>query len=337
MLRFGVIGLGDIAVTEHLPALERNKNAVIAGISTRNAERLQEIKAKYKVPFATSDYKELLSREDIDVVIVATPPWVTPEITKEALLAGKDVLCEKPVAMTIEEAKEMKETALKTGRKLMVGMCHHNDVILEKLRSWVSSDRIGHPLLLRVSIYDEKWDPEENPEHYERLFNTLKYGSPSIHEGPHIFDWLHVLTGQEIKSLTSYGYKSREEFPAQNYDITMLQYENGDVGKVEIGWFLKQFPGYTFEAVGPYGIASMNSYERSAKLTLDGVTEEFFETSGRDWLTHDFDRQTERFIRTVEDNLEVDPDIDDAIYTMRVTDAIRESMKTGRTVELAKE
>ena len=334
MLRFGVIGLGDIAVSEHLPALERNKKAVIQGISTRNIERLEEIKQKYNVPFATTDYRELLAREDIDAVIIATPPWVTPGITIEALNAGKNVLCEKPVAMTIEEALKMKEAQKITGKKLMVGMCHHNDVILERMHKWLSEGRIGSPVMLRVSIYDEKWDPEENPEHYERIFNTLKYGSPSIHEGPHIFDWLHVLTGQEIKTLTAYGYRARPEFPDSNYDITMLEYENGDVGKVEIGWFLKKFPGYTFEAVGSKGIISMNSYDRSAKMVLDNETEEYFETSGRDWLTHDFDRQTERFINTVLNDLETDPDIDDAIYTMRVTDAIRESMKTHKPAEV---
>lgn len=334
MVRFGVIGLGDIAVTQHLPALKRNPDAVIAGISTRNEERLEEIKKEYQVPFATTDYHELLKRDDIDAVIVATPQWVTPEITIAALEAGKDVLCEKPVAMTIPEAEKMKEAAARTGRKLMVGMCHHNDPILEKLRDWVRAGKVGSPVLMRVSIYDEYWDPETNPEHYNRIMKTLEHGSTSVHEGSHIFDWLHVVTGQEMKSVHSFGFKSRPEFPASNYDITIVNYMNGDMAKVEIGWFLKQFPGYTFEAVGPYGIASMNSYDRSATLKTDEEEIHWKESSGKDWMTSAFDLQTERFIRVVEQGEKVDPDIDDAIYTMKATDAVRKSLETGKPVEI---
>ena len=332
MLRVGVIGCGDIAITAHFPALARCRSIQIAAISTRQKERREMLQKQYDVPFATPDYQELLARDDVDAVIICTPPWVTPKITIEALEKGKDVLCEKPVAMTIEEAEEMKAAAERTGRKLMIGMTYHHDPILHKMREWVKDGRLGSPLLFRVSIYDELWDPEENPEHYSRIFETIAHGSPSVHEGSHIFDWLHVINGAEVKSLTSYGFKSRPEFPDSNYDITILDYENGDRAKVEIAWFFPKFPDYDFEAVGPNGIARMNSQKRIAQLVTDQETETFEDPKG--WWEHCFDLQTERFVTLCEHGGACEPDMDDAIYTMRVTNAVRDSMKSGSKVEL---
>ena len=333
MLRIGVIGCGDIAITAHFPALERCKRAQIAAISTRKQDRLQMLKEQYQVPFATTDYHELLDREDVDAVIVATPPWVTPQVVIEALEKGKDVLCEKPVAMTIEEAQKMQETADRTGHKLMVGMTHHHDPILHKMKEWVQSGKIGFPVLYRVAGYDETWDPEENPEHYHRIMETMEHGSPIIHEGAHLLDWLHVVSGAEIKSLTSYGFQSRPEFPCSNYDILIMDYDNGDRAKVEMAWFLTQFPEFDFEAVGPLGIASMNSQERYAKLCTKEETEEFVDKKG--WWERNFNLQTDRFIDLVEKGGHCEPSIADAIYTMKATDAVRQSQKSGELVQFS--
>ncbi len=333
MLNVGVIGCGDIAITAHFPALRRSKRVKLTAISTRTEERLQMLRKEYSVPFATTDYKELLKRDDVDAVIITTPPWITPQITIEALNSGKHVLCEKPVAMTIEEAEEMKAAAERNGRKLMVGMTYHHDPILHKLRDWVQSGKIGSPVLYRVSIYDETWDPEENPEHYNRIFETLKHGSPSVHEGAHVFDWLHVVNDSEIDQLASYGLKTREEFQNSNYDISILKYKNGDSAKVEIAWFLQVFPEYDFEAVGPKGIASMNSHTRLAVLQTKDETEKYKDEHG--WWEHCFDLQTDHFISAIENGGPCRPDIDDAIFTMRATDAVRESMKKGSAVQFA--
>lgn len=327
MIRIGVIGCGDIAVTAHFPALARSSRAQLTAISTRRPERREALQKQYGVPFATGDYHELLMRGDVDAVIVATPPWVTPEVTIAALESGKHVLCEKPVAMTIGQARAMQEAADRTGRRLMVGMTYHHDPILHKLREWVQSGRVGAPVLYRVAIYDELWDPAENPEHYERIFETMRHGSPSVHEGSHVFDWLHVVNGANIRQITSYGFQSRPEFPDSNYDITIVDYDNGDRAKVEIGWFLSRFPDFDFEAVGPEGIARMNSHRRFALLETKNETERFEDPLG--WWEHCFDIQTSRFIDMVENGGTCEPSIEDAIYTMRATDAVRASMKQG--------
>lgn len=330
MIRVGVIGCGDIAVTAHFPALEKSDRVKIAAISTRRPDRLKALKERYQVPFGTTDYHELLNRDDVDAVIVCTPPWVTPQVVMEALEKGKDVLCEKPVAMTIGEARRMQETAERTGQKLMIGMTHHHDPILHKMKEWVQGGKIGFPVMYRVAVYDECWNPEGNPEHYHRIMETMEHGSPSIHEGSHIFDWLHVVSGAEIKSITSWGFKSRSEFPDSNYDITILDYENGDRAKIEIGWFLTHFPEYDFEAVGPLGIAAMNSHERYARLKTREATEEYVD--GKEWWERDFGLQTSRFVDLVEKGGHCEPNIADAIYTMRATDGVRQSMKQGGTV-----
>lgn len=332
MLKVGVIGCGDIAITAHLPALERNQDVCIAALSSRQQKKLDELSRRYKPSFATRNYQELLQNHDVDAVIIATPPWVTPRITIDALKSGKAVLCEKPVAMNIQEAEDMKKAALEMGKPLMVGMTYRHDPLLHRMREWIAQGLLGSPILFRVSIYDEKWDPIGNPEHYNRIFNTLKHGSPSIHEGSHIFDWLHVLNKAQVKELKSYGFKSRDEFPESNYDITILNYEGGDRARVEIAWFLEHFPDTCFEAVGTKGIAKLDSHGRKVKLLLQDREETYTDFKG--WWERCFDIQTSKFVEIVQKGMTCEPGIDDAIYTMRITEAIRESMKTGQTVRM---
>ena len=122
-IRIGIIGCGGIANGKHMPALSQLDDVEMVAFCDLIEERAEKAKAKYGTPDAKvyTDYKELLKDETIEVVHVCTPNRSHSFITIDALDAGKNVMCEKPMAKTYAEAQAMVEAAKRSGKLLTVG------------------------------------------------------------------------------------------------------------------------------------------------------------------------------------------------------------------------
>jgi len=122
-LKVAIIGCGGIANGKHLPSLHKLEQVEIVALCDIVESRAQEACARYGVPGAKvyTDYKELLKDESIQVVNVFTPNDAHAAVSIAALDAGKHVMCEKPIAKTAAEAREMIAAANRSGKKLTVG------------------------------------------------------------------------------------------------------------------------------------------------------------------------------------------------------------------------
>lgn len=144
-LRWGIIGTGDIS-DKIVPDLLAADPGSARGVWGRTADRADHFALNHGIPFATSDRAELLSRDDIDVVYIATPAHTHADIAIEALAAGKHVLIEKPMAETAADASRIFAAARAAGRFAMEAMwMRFNPLHVELL------DRIGSGLLGEVS------------------------------------------------------------------------------------------------------------------------------------------------------------------------------------------
>lgn len=324
----GVIGCGDIAVSWHIPTLMKSPRANIVGVSNRTASKMEAVQARYHFKTGTTDYRDLLRDPEIDAVVVTTSPWVTPDITIEALEAGKHVLCEKPMALELADAQRVAEAEKRTGYKVMVGFTYRNDPLLQQARSWIAEGRLGGPLVYRLGIYDEIWDPTGNPEHYQRIDETMKHGCPSVHDGAHNADFLSLLTGASpVKKVTAFGFKSRPEFASSNYDISVIDFENGDRAKLEIAWFYPVFPYGEFEVVGPGGLIEYDRFKRYVRLRTRTKTEEVRDELN--WWEGCFDLMFERFFDSIENDTTPMPGVAEGIYSLALTKRIEAAMEKG--------
>ncbi len=122
-VRIGVIGCGGIANGKHLPNYSKNEDCEIAAYCDIVLERAEKARADFGPETAAvyTDYKEILSDETIDAVLVLTHNAEHCRISVDALNAGKHVLCEKPMAMNYEEAKKMIEARDRSGKLLTIG------------------------------------------------------------------------------------------------------------------------------------------------------------------------------------------------------------------------
>lgn len=119
-VRIGIIGTSNWADQMHLPSLRNHPDAHLAAICGRNQARAEEMAEKYGVARVYTDYHEMLRSRELDAVVVATPDDLHHPIVMEALSENLHVLCEKPMAMSAAQAKEMYEAAEDAGVKHML-------------------------------------------------------------------------------------------------------------------------------------------------------------------------------------------------------------------------
>jgi len=191
MLDVALVGLGDIGLSAHLPALVRHPDVRIAALVDPDPQRRDRVRDLVGDVVVAADLDDGLAA-GVAAVVLATPPWITPDLTLRAVRSGRFVLAEKPVATSVAAAAIYDQLTEAERARVQVGLTYRHDPAITQLRDWVSSGRLGRPLLVRAHIYDEVLDAAD-VEHAGRIRTTLAHGPPIVHEGAHLFDWLAVV------------------------------------------------------------------------------------------------------------------------------------------------
>lgn len=265
--KIGVIGLGGVAQLVHLPNLAKLPNAELTSVSEINKSRLQMIADKFNVKERYSNYLEMLEKSDIEAVIVATPTSTHKEIAIECLSAGKDILIEKPLARSYQEAKQIVDAAKKFKKKLMVGMNlrFRPDTML--LRSFINSNEIGEPFYIkggwiRKQSSNEKWFTKKEESG----------GGVIIDLGIHILDLALWLLGYpEISSVSTQNFFHNTK-SVEDTSISCVKCKNSAVINMEVSWSLPVEKDYFFlDVFGTKGSFSSNPFRLYKKIENDYI------------------------------------------------------------------
>ncbi len=103
-LRIGLVGVGAAAQINHIPAIKRTEGLELAALCDRDPEKVARVAQKFQIPRSYTRLEELLSDDEIQAVDICTPNFLHAPMAMSALEAGKDVLCERPLARSAEEA-----------------------------------------------------------------------------------------------------------------------------------------------------------------------------------------------------------------------------------------
>jgi len=141
-IRIALLGAGGMGQGDVKDALLTGGVEIVATADICEF-RLDKMREMYPGIATTRDYREILSRKDIDAVIVATPDHWHAKITTDALAAGKDVYCEKPMVQKIEDGKRVIEAAKKSGKIFQMGSQYASAHAFQKIRKLLSSGAIG--------------------------------------------------------------------------------------------------------------------------------------------------------------------------------------------------
>jgi predicted dehydrogenase len=199
----GVVGAGAAALTAHLPALQSSSRFRLVGLCDTDPDRLAEARERFPVR-GFEAVEELLEEPELEAVVVATPPGTHAAIAGAALAAGKHVLCEKPLAPSVQECRELVELAFERAVVLSVGHEKRFHPSLERVRTIIASEALGRLFYGGVHwASNAKLDPEHLiPEGFRHGYEW-RWRDPGVGGGlvqdhlPHYVDLLRFWSGQE--------------------------------------------------------------------------------------------------------------------------------------------
>lgn len=184
----------------HLEAVQRVESVEAAAIFGRNTEALQALSSGFSVPKIATDYREILRDSSVDSVHICTPNAQHFSMTKEALQAGKHVLCEKPLTTTVEEAEELVSLAAKQSLRNCV--CHNLRYypMVQQMRHLREAGELGEILVVQGTysqdwlLYDTDWNwrVDASAAGASRCMGDI---------GSHFFDMAEHVTGLRVTSL----------------------------------------------------------------------------------------------------------------------------------------
>jgi predicted dehydrogenase len=150
-LRAGIIGTSWWSELEHLPGLRARGDVEVTGLCGRNPARLAEVAARHQVAETYTDWRELVARGRLDVLVIATPNVLHREQALAGLSAGAHVICEKPLAMNLAEARELRDRARATGRKTLTFFTHRALAASALAKRLVDAGHLGRPVHVAAS------------------------------------------------------------------------------------------------------------------------------------------------------------------------------------------
>ena len=204
MFNIGIIGCGKIAQVRHIPEYADHHQAKLAGFFDLNQQRAQELAQKWGGK-AYSSWEEMLADPAIDAVSVCVANNAHAQMSVAALKAGKHVLCEKPMAVTLEECEAMVAAARESGKFLMIGQNQRLTRAHQKARELVENGTLGTILTFRTTFGHggpETWsvDPGKNTW----FFDKSKAAMGAMADlGIHKTDLIQFLLGQTVVETTA--------------------------------------------------------------------------------------------------------------------------------------
>ncbi|AXB41863.1 Gfo/Idh/MocA family protein [Amycolatopsis albispora] len=291
-----LVGLGEIGLGAHLPALLRHQGIRLAAVVDPDPAR-RALAAEHTAAPAFETLADVLADPVIDAVVLATPPWVTPGLVGRVAATGRFVLAEKPIAVSTAAAAPLAKLPAGQRKRVQVGLTYRHDPALAVLREWIEGGRLGSGLLVRAHIYDERRDPA-SPGHASRIEATLAHGMPVVHEGAHVFDWFATLFGGPPERLEdSWAVSTRPDLPAANLCGARLTYPGGVTVLAEFGWLTDAQPRCEISIIGDRGHAELDGFTFDLRLTTADGTECVVFDENR--TTRCFDLQLERFAELI--------------------------------------
>jgi myo-inositol 2-dehydrogenase / D-chiro-inositol 1-dehydrogenase len=304
-----LVGLGAIGADAHLPALLRSDAVRLVAVADSDERRL----ASASVPPAVVRLHSLdavLDDPKITGVVLATPPWASPDLAIAAARAGRFVLVEKPVATDPAAAGGYGVLSAAERSRIQVGLTYRHDPAMVRLRSLIEDGVLGAPLLVRAHIYDEARTAD--PTHTELIERTLEHGSPVIHEGAHVLDWLAYLLGTPPEIEDAWSLRTRAGLPDDNLIGARLRFGSAIV-LAEFGWFTEGLPRTELTVTGDGGTAVLDGASFGLELTTVHGTESIDFEGER--VPRCFDLQVARFAALI-DGAPAEPSLDDGIAAL---------------------
>lgn len=331
-LKMAIVGAGVMGQM-HARTVAECDSAELVAIVDLNKAAGEAVAGQYGVRYISS-VEEALKDDSIEAYTVALPDRLHVEAASKLLLAGKAVLLEKPMADTLEGARQIAEAAEKGGGRLMVAHIMRFDPRYATAAEAVRSGKIGD----LVHAHAKRFSFQE--------VGIRMRGTSSVcfYLGIHDVDAMQWVTGKKVKSvfarsvskiMPSHGVSSEDAIFAN------FLYEDGAIGNIGISWAMPEYMpsgiNASLEIVGTKGVLQIDTSDhgltvinREAVVIPDGL--HWPEVHGR--ITGDLKDEVLHFVTSVRDGKDFIITVQEAMQAVAVNDAILKSAETGKIVDV---
>lgn len=193
-LRIGIVGAGR-AGSQRARHLEAYPDVEITAVADPNRPARDAFARTFGVKLAVSDHRRLAADKAVDVAYVCSPPATRSSITIDCLEAGKHVICEQPMAVSMEQAGEMMVAAETAGRRLFVALSQRYDPINQEAGRLIDADEIGYPFLVLANYLENDFERLNDWHDWKGTWD-MGGGGILMQRGSEAIDLLHYLFGQ---------------------------------------------------------------------------------------------------------------------------------------------
>ena len=332
-LGWGVIGTGNHATHRMVPAITRARGARLVAVCSRSPERAEAFAREHGASRSYASYEELLRDPEVRVVYIATPNALHAEQTLQAAQAGKHVLCEKPMALTVAEAEGMVQACRQAGVKLGVTLQNRFHPAHQEMRRRIHQGQAGE-LLLLLGEYSRDF---AQPSRAWKSDPSLAGGGAVMGMGTHVLDLFRFLSGQNVEEVRAQADSPGWGLSVDDLVLAILKFPGRLRASMVSGYYVPRAMnsvvvyGTRARLVG-LGTVGMNLQGSLLVEREEGSSRQEF--PGEDPLLGNYVRLIEAFVHAVEEDIETRASGEDGLELVRMVDAVLESARTGRAVPI---
>ncbi len=246
--RFGIAGCGVIAPT-HAAAIQQIAGAELLAATDVIPERMQALAEKFHIPRTFTGLQEMLACPELDAIAVCTPSGLHGEIAVQALQAGKHVVVEKPMEVTLEACDKMIAAAESTGKTLTVISQHRFDMASRIAKQAVEMGKLGRLVLAEASVLWYRTQSYYDSGDWRGTWQ-LDGGGALMNQGVHTVDLLQWLAGPVLSISASTRTAAHERIEVEDVATAALTFDGGAVGTLTAT--TAAYPGFAVR-IGLYG------------------------------------------------------------------------------------
>jgi 1,5-anhydro-D-fructose reductase (1,5-anhydro-D-mannitol-forming) len=339
-IRWGIVSTGRHPDLKVVPAMKLAEDTKVDAVYSREMEYAEAFAVKHDIPKAYNSIDDLLHDPEVDAVYIASPNFLHAQYTLKAAEAGKHILVEKPMAVTVAEAVDMVRACRKKGVRLGVGFHLRHHPGHKKARQLIQEKVLG-----AISMAQAQWclGTRKVVELPARTGRTEWWAKPDLiggastlmGTGTHAMDLLHFLIEQPIVEVAAVTDGQTLEQPLEQAAAISLRFAGGAIGTICCG---RRMPDTENDAMiyGSHGKIALRGTlgePQGGKLEVASESVNRSESYEQDLLAL-YRLQAEAFHRAIQRDEEFRASGEDGLLVVQVTSAVIESASSGRAVRI---
>lgn len=335
-VKLGIVGLGRLG-REHAANINYNIiNAELAAVCSAVPEEVESVMKEMNPGYGTTDYMEMFNDKNLDGIVIASNSAFHCKMICDAANAGvKNIYCEKPLGMTLEEIDLIKETVEKNNMNIFqIGYNRRFDQALMSMKEKIDAGFIGKPILIKLVNRDPEWNREAllkfSPTSGGLVFDMLT----------HDYDVARWLIGSDAETLYgiggAYGYEGLAELNDIDNCIISIGFENGVMGYMETSRNATYGYHVEYEVFGTEGslrLGTTPNKDRVVSMNRNGVTTECVKSFFEFWLPT-FEAELQDFVDCIQKGTQPKAGLEDAYKAVQWAFAAKEAVDKRTVVSM---